>query len=169
MRITPTCTLRLSLILTVFFWVAALEASPRDGGSDTPGIGEQSVMGIAPEVLAGLSEEEQIWYKRFHDGILFFDGWASISQEILETYPDDQVDEANPMVQRIGVKIGTEWCKDNTVRKIDTDMLKQWGKRLRASIALGPDSTTKTLLEIEQEVDLLLQSDDDLSLVAPQS
>ena len=169
MRITTTCSIWPSLILAVFICVAAMPVSAQDNGTDSPGIGAQAVMEIAPEVLASLSEEEQIWYKRFHDGILFFDGWASISQEILEIYPDDQIGEANPMVQRIGVKIGTEWCKANTVRKIDTDMLKQWGERLRASIALGPDSTTKTLLEIEQEVDLLLQSDDELSLVAPQS
>ena len=157
------------VILAISTWLSAISVSAQDEIGDAPGVGKKAVMDIRPDVLQNLSEEEQVWYERFQEGILFFDGWAEISQEILEIYPAEQVDDASPMVQRIGVKIGTEWCKDNNVRKIDTDMLKQWGQRLRAAIAVGPESTTRTLLEIEQEVDLLLQADDELSLVSPQS
>ncbi len=73
------------------------------------------------------------------------------------------------MVQRLGIKIGTEWCKDNEIRKIDNPMLQSWGKRLHESIKSGHEILTQTLHEIEDEVDMLLKKEDKVTLIAPQS
>lgn len=154
-----------SLLLCIL--VATGNAQDDSGGPED--IGKKSIMEVDQEVLVNLSTEEQKWYRTFHDGILFFDGWATISQEILEIYPADQMTEKSPLVQRLGIKIGTEWSRQNGTRIIDNSQLKEWGKRLRGSIVEGPESTTRTLLEIEQEVDELLKESSNLSLVTPQS
>lgn len=119
--------------------------------------GRNNVLEIGPEVLNDLSREEQQWYKHFQEGILFFDGWASISEEVLTVFPEHHQKAHQQMMQRIGIKIGTEWAKDNSVRKIDTAMLKQWGDVLRNARSHGPEKTLAALEEIETEVDLILQ------------
>jgi len=128
-----------------------------------------SVLEIDATVLQGLDEAERDWYRRFQEGIMFFDGWSEISREILAAYPKDQVGDRKPMVQRLGVKIGTEWCKDNEIRKIDNPMLHSWGKKLRESIVMGHEIITETLLEIEYEVDMLLKKEAKVTMMAPQS
>ena len=73
------------------------------------------------------------------------------------------------LIQRLGIKIGTEWCKDNNTRKINNTMLKSWGEKLRSAMHEGPEAAAEVLSEIEQEVDLILQSKDELSLITSQS
>jgi hypothetical protein len=150
-------------------WLCSAGVHAEEKQTSPEEIGKKSVMEINQDVLENLTTEEQKWYKTFHDGILFFDGWSNISQDILEIYPADQVAKKSPMLQRLGIKIGTEWSRQNRARRIETTQLKEWGERLRGSIAEGPESTTRTLLEIEQEVDLLLKDNSDLSQVSPQS
>ena len=120
-------------------------------------------------ILSSLSIEENEWYVRFKEGLMFFDGWNEISKDILGTFPNNKIDEKKALVKRLGIKIGSEWCRDNNQRKIDTDMLKKWGKQLRGAIAEGPEHTDKMLRKIETEVDQLLEASDRLTLFSPRS
>jgi len=162
--------------LLILLLCTAVVAEENSMPADTPPVQQitksadpKNVLEIDQTVLQELDDGERDWYKRFQQGILFFDGWSSISEEILASYPEEQIVEKKPIVQRLGVKIGSEWCKDNDVRRIDTAMLKSWGKQLRASINQGHEITTQTLLEIENEVNLILENEDQVTLVSPPS
>lgn len=128
--------------------------------------GRSSVLEIGPEVLQELSEEEREWYQRFQEGVLFFDGWSAISEELLAVFPEEEWRNRQTMMQRLGVKIGTEWAKKNGERKIDTGMLQRWGDRLRSARLQGTAAIFAALLAIEQEVDLLLQGRERLPQVS---
>jgi len=130
---------------------------------------QKDVLDIHQEVLQQLDDAERDWYRRFQEGIMFFDGWSSISQEILSIYPEELVEEKKQMIQRLGVKIGAEWCKDNEIRKIDNEMLRSWGDKIRASVAQGPEMTTQALIDIEYEVDALLKNEGKVTQLLPQS
>lgn len=174
-RISACCGLLILLITGPLFGESGDQPGEHDStaedslGSGDYLIGKNSVLKIDDSVLQTLSAHERDWYKRFQEGVLFFDGWSEISEEILGTFPEEQLPERQTMVQRLGIKIGTEWCKTNDERRIDTTMLKGWGKRLRSSIIVGPDSLAQTLQEIEHEVDMILKNDEGLSLLTPRS
>ena len=102
-----------------------------------------------------MSEKESEWYERFKEGVMFLDGWNEISDNILDTFPQEIAAEKELFVRMLGIKIGSEWCRDNEVRQIDTEMLKRWGELIRNAVAQGPESTEKILREIDSEVDRL--------------
>lgn len=125
-----------------------------------------NVLEIGPEVLDQLSEQERQWYRRFQEGVLFFDGWSEISEELLAVFPKEEWPTRKVMMQRLGVKIGTEWAKDNDTRKIDTDMIQQWGDLLRGAFSQGTEETLTVLHTIEAEVDSILLANDRFSVTA---
>jgi len=128
------------------------------------GSGAGTVLEIDRSVLKGLSDEERQWYERFQHGVAFFEGWAAISAEILTVFPPEKLLDRQHVIQRLGIKIGTEWCRDNNVRRIDTGMLQEWGKRLRSAIGGGAEETDEALGDIEREVDLILGNPDQLTM-----
>ncbi len=104
-----------------------------------------------------LNDEERNWYEKFQEGLLFFDGWREISEDVMAKVSEEEKVQVKVTMQSLGVKIGCEWSKDNDIRKISTDMLKNWGKDLRK--ASKGDSSQQVMLalqSIEYEVDELL-------------
>lgn len=103
-----------------------------------------------------LSSEELKWYNKFQKGGLFFDGWQDISEDVVAKVPEEEKLKTRVTMQVLGDKIGTEWCKNNDIRKISTDMLKEWGSQLRKAVASSSTEITPVLHSIEYEVDRLL-------------
>lgn len=130
---------------------------------------DELIVNTEEKILSGLSEEESEWYERFKEGAMFFDGWNEISGNILEIFSADKAAENELFVRMLGIKIGSEWCRHNDIRKIDTQMLKHWGDRIRDAVAMGPEITEKILREIDLEVDRLLEMSDRKALFSPQS
>ncbi len=118
---------------------------------------EKRLLACNPEKVDNLSQEEQDWYCKFQEGIIFFDGWKDITDDILAKVPEDERVRVKVTMQALGIKVGCEWSKENDVRKISTDMLKDWGKRLRKA---ADDDSTQAMIQaihaIEYEVDELL-------------
>lgn len=108
--------------------------------------------------IAQMSEKEKIWYLKFQNGIPFFDGWKDISQNIISNFPEEEKDRIKTSLKKLGNKIGIEWAKDNAIRKIDTDMLRGWGKKLEKAIDKGFKHVTETVHRVEREVDEILSS-----------
>lgn len=154
--------MQLSRLLPVIFF---LTLSPMTLSATTVGENTDSMDKTNQEIdigkideksLSKLSKEEQDWYKKFQDGLLFFDGWQQISNEILSGIAPEEKENAHFLLKTIGVKIGTEWCKDNSIRKIDTDQLRNWGKTLRKVREEDPKLLINTLKSIDTEVDTVL-------------
>ncbi len=100
--------------------------------------------------------DEKQWLQKFYEGSFAVKGWNDYSREILRAVPGDGKAEIKTMLANLGEKIGREWSKDNSVRKIDTPMLKQWGGRLQASKDKGPSALTGEIEAIQGEVDRIL-------------
>jgi hypothetical protein len=109
------------------------------------------------EVLASLTPGERKWFYRFQDGIACFDGWKKITQAVVEKFPEHERDKRMAAMQTLGVKIGHEWSRDNRVRKVNTDMLRAWGRELRKAGAENHVQLAQALYKIDSEVDTLLR------------
>ncbi len=142
----------------VFCWTTILYAIENDTDSNTEIKGDNAidVANIDQEVLNKLSDDEKKWYIKFQKGLMFFDGWQEISLDILSVIPREEQSDTQYLLKTIGVKIGTEWCRENSIRRIDTDQLQSWGKRLRKAKKETPGTILDTLNLIEREVDALL-------------
>jgi|GEM_PF-2974559 len=119
---------------------------------------ETDVLDIYQTMLDKMSEEDRDWYKKFHEGIMFFNGWKEITKDVLKKYSAKEKQKALIFMQHLGVRIGTEWSKDNDIRRIDTDMLKSWGKRLKEAAKKEKNHLTKTLYALKAEVEELLKA-----------
>ena len=112
---------------------------------------------IDHHLLEHLTKEEQHWYSKFQNGLLFFDGWRDISKEILLSLPHNEQHKIKKLLDVMGMRIGTEWSKSNDIRKIDTDQLRIWGDRLKQARLGGGEKLKNTVRVIFGEVDTILQ------------
>jgi hypothetical protein len=103
-----------------------------------------------------LSPEEKEWFAKFQEGTLFVQGWKGITADILTKTPEDLQEEQRLALETLGTRIGCEWSKDNEIRKIDNDMLKQWGKQLKQTVIDNPHQVSQVIAEINQRVAMLL-------------
>lgn len=110
----------------------------------------------AEEVLATLTAGEKKWYHRFQEGIPCFDGWKKITQVVVEKFPEHERETRLAAMQALGFKIGYEWSRDNRVRKVNTDMLRAWGRELRKAGAEDHVQLAQVLYKIDSEVETLL-------------
>ena len=128
-------------------------------GTETKNLtASDELLHISPEILQGLTEEQQKWYEKFNEGVLFFDGWRSISRDILRHFPPEKRTEVKKYIQRLGILIGTEWSRENDVRCIDNKKLGEWGDRIKDAIRReSTEGLTVALKSINDEVECLLR------------
>jgi hypothetical protein len=112
----------------------------------------------AEGALANLTPGERKWYHRFQEGIPCFDGWKKITQAVVEKFPEHERESRLAAMQALGFKVGYEWSRDNRVRKVNTDMLRAWGRELRKAGAENHVQLAQVLNKIDSEVDTLLRS-----------
>ncbi|MDD3619251.1 MAG: hypothetical protein RBR09_08635 [Desulfobulbaceae bacterium] len=105
---------------------------------------------------SGLTAEELKWFRTFLKGNFFTDGWERIADNLLQQLSPEERAEQQRMLTELGNKIGREWCRDNTVRKIDTAMLKKWGNRLKSTANDEPHQLAEVIRNIDGEVETLL-------------
>jgi hypothetical protein len=114
------------------------------------------VVPVGEEVLvAKLSPGERKWYYRFQEGIPLFDGWKKITQAVIEKFPEHEREQQLATMQALGLKIGYEWSRDNHVRKVNTDMLRAWGKDLRKAGAESHVQLAQVIHKIDKELNAL--------------
>lgn len=106
--------------------------------------------------LSGMTSEEREWFITFLKGNFFADGWEKISSDIMMSTETEKRDQLQNRLDEIGYKIGSEWCKENDDRKINTSMLKKWGRQLKATAEESPHLLTEVLHRINNEVDEIL-------------
>ncbi|SLM31796.1 conserved hypothetical protein [Desulfamplus magnetovallimortis] len=102
------------------------------------------------------SRKEEEWYKKFQEGTFGVKGWKGRSKEILKPFSSDEKMNLKDKLDNLGEKIGREWAKDNSVRKIDTPMLQGWGKELLAAKDKGAETLIQEIDRLENEVNRIL-------------
>jgi hypothetical protein len=105
-----------------------------------------------------LSEEEQEWFTTFQEGTFYVQGWKEITAEILDKIkPENKKKTLRHSLYLLGIRIGCEWSKSNDVRKINTDMLEQWGAELQKTAEEKPDELPVLIADIQQQVFQLVE------------
>jgi len=132
-------------------------------GSVTPscaGEAQAALTGRMPgyqyEIPAKLSPEEKTWFRTFQEGNILSIGWQEISAEILAKTPAEQQQAQRAALEQLGNKIGIEWSRPNTIRKVNSSMLLEWGDILRTTARKNPQQLAKAIAYIDQEVDAVL-------------
>jgi len=118
------------------------------------GLGASHV--YAYEIPALLNQEERKWFQVFQEGNLLSEGWQDISAEILARTPPEQRPAQKVALDNLGRKIGMEWCRPNSVRKVNSSMLMAWGDILRTTARKNPQQLAKAIAYIDQKVDAAL-------------
>jgi hypothetical protein len=108
------------------------------------------------EIPDHLTEKERKWFITFQEGNFLSQGWQAISAEIMAKTPPAQQPEQKIALAKLGNKIGTEWCRPNAVRRVNSSMLKEWGDILRKTAKKKPQQLTAAIAYINQEVDAVL-------------
>jgi hypothetical protein len=103
-----------------------------------------------------LSDEEKQWFKTFYEGNLFADGWHEITAYLLSRTPEEERADQRRALDNLGRKIVLEWVRPNDVRKVDTDMLRDWGGVLKEAARENPQQLARTIAAIDQEVEAVL-------------
>lgn len=117
----------------------------------------EDLLNVEEDILRDLTDEQKDWYRKFHEGVLFFDGWQAIALDIINKYDDREKQVIKRKVQWLGILIGTEWSKENNVRKINNKMLEQWGDEIRSAMKVNKLELTRVLDDISTEVEQILQ------------
>lgn len=118
---------------------------------------DDPVVKVSYSIPHNISAEERKWYKTFQEGNMLADGWVDISKDILAKLPAAEQPQHQKSLLQLGDKIGREWAKKNDSRKIDTDMLKKWGKELKDASKKNPEALTLAISSIDRQVDGILR------------
>ncbi|WP_339138347.1 MAG: hypothetical protein WGN25_08795 [Candidatus Electrothrix sp. GW3-4] len=100
-----------------------------------------------------LSEDEKEWFTTFQEGTFYVQGWKEITSEILDKITqENEKKKLRRSLDLLGIRIGCEWSKSNDIRKINTDMLEQWGSELQKTAEKNPDELPVVIADIRQKV-----------------
>ena len=108
------------------------------------------------EVPGHLSAEEKRWFKTFYEGNMLADGWYEITDYLLSRTPEAERAAQKRALDDLGRKIALEWARPNEVRKVDTDMLRDWGGVLKKTARENPEQLARVIAVIDQEVEAAL-------------
>ncbi|MFN2267910.1 MAG: hypothetical protein ABR533_06505 [Desulfonatronovibrio sp.] len=111
---------------------------------------------VPENVLITLTPGERNWYHRFQEGVPFFDGWKKITQAVVAKFPEHEREKRLAAMHSLGIKIGYEWSRDNRVRRVNTEMLRAWGRDLRKAGTESHVQLAQVLHKIDSEINVLL-------------
>ncbi len=114
-------------------------------------------LGIFSTVSAeSLSPKEQAWFETFQKGTIYAKGWREITAELVAKAPAEIKCDLRQRLDALGAKIGREWSKNNTIRKIDSSMLRQWGDMLEEAAEREPEKISQAVDNLDRKVLALL-------------
>ncbi|WP_417914435.1 hypothetical protein [Candidatus Electronema sp. JM] len=114
-------------------------------------------LGIFSTVSAeSLSPKEQAWFETFQKGTIYAKGWREITAELVAKAPAEIKCDLRQRLDALGAKIGREWSKNNTIRKIDSAMLRQWGDMLEEAAEREPEKISQAVDNLDRKVLALL-------------
>lgn len=152
--------IRQSFVLFVFAWLLpSCSQNPQSvrWPADLPpkAIFEASYQSDAANQQHQSESDYLTWVRRFFYGTpLQPKGWLEMSADLQSHVADDQKDYLSGLVTNLGVKIASEWAKDNKTRRLNTKNMIVWGGALRESIVAN--NVVALVESIDQDVDGLL-------------
>jgi hypothetical protein len=71
-------------------------------------------------------EDYLLWVRRFYDGFSTAPGWLELSAQAEERVDPAMLESLRPQLDKLGLRIGREWAKNNGVRRINSRMVVAW-------------------------------------------
>ncbi len=92
------------------------------------------------------------WVVAFYQGnVAYPTGWSDVEGIILEQSGEGVDPEFSAELRKLGIAIGSEWAKENPIRKIDNRMLSMWASILQ--IALTEDMHREAVLLVSRDIE----------------
>ncbi|MDY6981525.1 MAG: hypothetical protein SV422_00405 [Pseudomonadota bacterium] len=98
-------------------------------------------------------EDYLLWVTRFYTGNGPVPGWLDMTEQVLERLPPERRGNIEARLFDLGGRIGAEWAKDNSVRRINTRAAGVWRDALLE--ALAQDDLDAFLDRLSADVDAL--------------
>jgi hypothetical protein len=98
-----------------------------------------------------------LWVARFYEGFNVAPGWLHMMQQVNIRIAVEAKAGTNAELFDLGGRIGSEWAKDNGVRKINTRVVAVWRDALME--ALTQNDLENFLARLQQDVDGLLSGE----------
>lgn len=96
-----------------------------------------------------------LWITRFYIGNSLTPGWIGLTEQLMDRLgPQANRDEVSDRVYRLGAIIGSEWAKDNEVRKLNTRNAAVWRDALREAVDRG--EVDDYITRVENDVAMML-------------
>jgi len=94
------------------------------------------------------------WVAAFYQGnIAYPTGWRDVEEIILDQSGEEIDPEFSTELYDLGIAIGSEWAKENPIRKIDNRMLSMWASILQ--IALASDLHREAVSLVSKDIEEL--------------
>lgn len=103
-----------------------------------------------------MANNEEKDLRKFFEGTFVIKGWNARSKEILQAVREEDRKNVGSLLENLGDRIGREWVKDKSIRKIDTMMLQKWGGQLKKAKKMGSDELMDEIGRINDEVNDML-------------
>jgi hypothetical protein len=101
------------------------------------------------------SEEEYLlWVERFYTGYTAVPGWLNMTAQVLQRLPEGERDQIKARLLELGGRIGAEWAKDNSIRRLSTRSAGVWRDALLEALARA--ELNSYLDRLSTDVDALL-------------
>tara|TARA_B100001057_G_scaffold35874_1_gene32437 strand:- start:3596 stop:4147 length:552 start_codon:yes stop_codon:yes gene_type:complete len=96
------------------------------------------------------------WILGFYQGtVIYPTGWLDVERQLLISTGTEQKAVLASRLRDLGIRIGTEWAKDNEVRMIDNRMLALWGSCLQ--LMQGTDARLAAIDLVAQDIEALFK------------
>jgi hypothetical protein len=107
-------------------------------------------------------EDYLLWINRFYQGFNLVPGWLQVIDRVSSRVAVEESATVRLQLEGLGRRIGSEWAKDNQVRKLNTRMAAVWRDALIE--ALAQDDLQAYIARMSQDVEGImagaLQGDD---------
>ena len=133
--------LRIPLLLALTALIAAcMTRAPEppwpDGIPPRAGFSAEWQRSAANQALQS-EAEYLVWVRRFYTGYNAVPGWLRMTEQVLQRLPPEERAAASARLSELGARIGREWAKDNSVRRLNTRTAGVWRDALLEALARG--------------------------------
>jgi len=99
-------------------------------------------------------DEYLLWINRFYQGFNLVPGWLQVVERVTSRVAVEDQAAVRIQLEALGRRIGSEWAKDNQVRKLNSRMAAVWRDALME--ALAQDDLHAYIARMTQDVEAVM-------------
>jgi hypothetical protein len=150
--------LRIPILIALTVLLAACVARaptpPWPDGAASPTVFRAEWRRSADNQRLQAEEEYLLWVTRFYTGNGPVPGWLDMTEQVLQRVAPEARADIDARLLELGARIGREWAKDNSIRRLSTRSAGVWRDALLE--ALARNELDAYLDRLSTDVDALL-------------